>query len=409
MELFAVNATDVLSVLDQSPDQLHTVLQSASDLPSRSTRLADLQRSYWPGATLHACLLRCGEETSLAVLGEDGKPSPDWFDRLQPHNGWEVHFVQKEWMSLLGESSRVVQVQIPDGSASCHGLLALQLPKNVAAEEAHLATRLLRSIARTLAHLLTSEIRQRELSQFREDLAEQERLANTGELAGVVAHELTNFLNVLLLHLTVVGYQLPESFRPDIEQVARQGKAAAEVVRKFQDYRHGQRPQPRPVDLNETLVEVVGELVQESPAPLPLRLATLRTASRARKGEAVPVQMMLGCGLLPVRGTRMEVRRLLRFLVANATRAAVPQAGQVFLRTEVRDKQVILRIEDTGASIPEDELPFLFDLSHAARMEVDGLELAACKVIAQHIGGTIHPELRPGGGLSMVVTFSPVA
>ena len=226
-----------------------------------------------------------------------------------------------------------------------------------------------------------------ECEQTQAEVREQERLANAGELAGVVSHEFTNFLNLLLLQVSVLEYQVPDEGRADLAEVRRQGNLAAELVRQFQQYRRGQVPSPRLVDLNAAVSCVAAELTEESLA------------------ESVPIRLNLTPELRPLRSTRPAVQRLLRFLIGNAMRAAAEaKTKQVAVRTLMGESKVVLEVEDSGAAVADEELPHVFDPLHEGREGVDVLELAACRSIVRRLDGSIRAERRlRGGGLRIIV------
>ena len=75
------------------------------------------------------------------------------------------------------------------------------------------------------------------------DRASLEHFAIIGELAGPLAHEITNFLNVILLQVSLLETILPEEQRADLLEIRRQGNRAAELVNRFQEQRRS-RPTP---------------------------------------------------------------------------------------------------------------------------------------------------------------------
>lgn len=402
-----MNPSDILAVVDQAHERIQELLQSSADLEPRAAGLAGLLSRHWPQAPLRACLLCRGGQFSLAAIGEDGAPARDWHDRLRPGKEPTAEQMRSAWAAAFGGRGSTALVRVLNGGGAWHGLVALRLPLAPESAEAVLASAALGTLARTLSVLLTLEATSHEVRQLQEDLLDQQRLANTGELAGVVAHEFTNFLNVLLLHMSVLGYQLPQNYRADLEEVSRQGREITEVVRQFQQYRHGQAPRPESIALNEMLVEVADEFVADSPAPLPVRLANSSTS--AVPAETVTLRLELGSEVPAVIGTRQDLRRLLRFLVSNACRAAVQQAGSVTIRTQLDGRRVILSVEDSGATVTEADLPHVFDLNRPGREGVEPLELAVARYLVQRLGGTIRGENCPESGLRVVVEFNPTA
>ena len=99
---------------------------------------------------------------------------------------------------------------------------------------------------------------------------------------------------------------------------------------------------------------------------------------------------------------RWALRRILTNLVGNA--AKFTERGEIcveVLRGPVTDE---LRVSDTGPGFSPELAPRLFDPfvqgdeSTTRRHGGAGLGLAICARLATALGGTLHAELRPGGG-----------
>src|SRR5262249_55884451 len=73
-------------------------------------------------------------------------------------------------------------------------------------------------------------------------------LADAGELAAALAHEVNDFLNVLHLQLTVLELKAPQDARGDLIELQRQAKQLAELIRHWQRSR-SHTARFRPIDL----------------------------------------------------------------------------------------------------------------------------------------------------------------
>jgi signal transduction histidine kinase len=209
----------------------------------------------------------------------------------------------------------------------------------------------------------------------------QENLADVGEIAATVSHEFNNWLNTVLLHVAILEREMPEKFRADLGEIRRQGAAVTEIVRQFQHYRQNQRPPIRVVDLNRVIEEIA------------------RPHARAETG----VFLRLAPDLPGVAARAGELERLCSFLIRNAVAASVPSGGIVTLRTLREEDKVQLHVEDTGPRVQPALLPHLFEGSISARPETSPLELAACKMIARRLQGTVRAGNLAAGGLAIVV------
>ena len=110
------------------------------------------------------------------------------------------------------------------------------------------------------------------MSLLPEDLAYERMLADSGELAGVVAHEFNDILNTIMLHVALVERTASEEVRRDLTEIRKQSKTIAGLVRQFQRYGHAQRSADRPVDVNGLIADAVNSLA-DAEQSRPERLA----------------------------------------------------------------------------------------------------------------------------------------
>lgn len=102
-----------------------------------------------------------------------------------------------------------------------------------------------------------------------------------------------------------------------------------------------------------------------------------------------------------------DLRMVVLNLVQNAHHA-MPDGGQLRVRTRIDGERAVLEISDTGKGIPVDELVRIFDpfFSHRADGEGGtGLGLTICKSIIERYAGTIEVSSQVGQGAVFRVFF----
>ncbi|HEU4611462.1 MAG TPA: response regulator [Kofleriaceae bacterium] len=98
----------------------------------------------------------------------------------------------------------------------------------------------------------------------------------------------------------------------------------------------------------------------------------------------------------------LKMRQILLNLLSNA--AKFTDAGEIVLTAEAQGSTLLVSVEDTGAGIPDDQLPFIFDkfrqVDGSARRRVGGtgLGLAIVREVVQILGGTISATSTLGRG-----------
>lgn len=102
-------------------------------------------------------------------------------------------------------------------------------------------------------------------------------------------------------------------------------------------------------------------------------------------------------------------------LIANALRHT-PAGGTVTLSAQRAGERLTIRVADTGAGIPAEELPFVFDRfwrGDRARTHRDGtgsgLGLSIASQLVQAHGGTLTVQSELGKGTEFVIHLSILA
>jgi two-component system, OmpR family, phosphate regulon sensor histidine kinase PhoR len=103
------------------------------------------------------------------------------------------------------------------------------------------------------------------------------------------------------------------------------------------------------------------------------------------------------------------LERLLVNLVDNAIKFT-PSGGRVTVQVRSDGLAAILGVRDTGAGIPPEWLPSIFDRfwvgpTRTTGQDGAGLGLSLVKWIAEQHAATIHVESRVGGGSLFTVRF----
>jgi len=230
----------------------------------------------------------------------------------------------------------------------------------------------------------------RRLAEQRRELLENERLREAQKmeavatLAGGIAHDFNNLLTGVMLHV-----RLLEQGEGDDGTVA--------AIRR----------------LAEEGVQVVNELLlfarRESAPEEEIDLASLLRSQEALLQNLVPEGMILEVSAapdpVPVRGTRVGLRRVLLNLVLNARQAVQVPGGHITVSLGSEGQEAVLRVRDNGSGIPADARDHLFEPFWSRRREGRGagLGLAVVYSLVQQHGGRVLVDSAPGQGTCMTV------
>jgi signal transduction histidine kinase len=101
------------------------------------------------------------------------------------------------------------------------------------------------------------------------------------------------------------------------------------------------------------------------------------------------------------------LRGVIANILENSARYKTKETGTVSVSLQHMERYAILRITDDGPGVPEDALHKLFDVFYRAdpsRSAIgNGLGLAISAKATERMGGRIHAELPPDGGLAIVL------
>lgn len=230
----------------------------------------------------------------------------------------------------------------------------------------------------------------REVRALEEAMARREQLARLGDLAAAVAHEVRNPLNAISMGLQRLGAE----FQPaEVQEYGRLvGLMRGEVARL------------------DGIVEEFLSLARPlslSMAPTDLD-ALLRSVAALVEGEAaradVRTVLSIADGLPPARADGGRLTQVLLNVALNALQA-MPGGGTLTLGATSAAKAVTLTVSDTGAGIPADLLPRIFEPYVTSKARGLGLGLAIARRIVEAHGGRIEAASEPGRGSRFTITL----
>ena len=123
--------------------------------------------------------------------------------------------------------------------------------------------------------------------------------------------------------------------------------------------------------------------------------------------KGVALEVKPGGGVI-VDADRTRLEQVAANLIDNAVKYT-PAGGRVDVGVRAEDGRAILTVADTGAGIPADELPRIWDRlfrGDTSRTERGlGLGLSLVKAVVEAHGGTVEVQSEPGKGTELTVTL----
>ena len=259
----------------------------------------------------------------------------------------------------------------------------------------------------TMGFLGFAVIRERRQAiRVAERSAELERLysevarANTAksEFLANISHELRTPLNAIvgfveLLKDGVYGDLSPRQV-PPVDRIA----ASATHLRHL-------------VDQVLDIAKIAAGRLEVHAETIVLRAFVLNIASELESlinERGLSLSIAVGASLPRVRTDPTHLRQILVNLIGNAVKYT-PAGGRVDVGVRAEDGRAILTVADTGAGIPADELPRIWDRlfrGDTSRTERGlGLGLSLVKAVVEAHGGTVEVQSEPGKGTELTVTL----
>jgi signal transduction histidine kinase len=138
--------------------------------------------------------------------------------------------------------------------------------------------------------------------------------------------------------------------------------------------------------------------------------AVVQALSEAAVERGVALESIVPAETVEMRFDRERIVQLMTNLIGNAIKFT-PRDGAVSVRLEERPHDVLVEVSDTGAGIPEDELPHIFERFYRgtntgeARASGSGLGLAIVRSIVEMHDGQIDLASEVGKGTQVRITL----
>lgn len=219
----------------------------------------------------------------------------------------------------------------------------------------------------------------RRAARHRQEMSEQQYLAQLGTLSAVLAHEVRNPLSGIKGYAQLLEESLNcKDERLYASQVVAEAMRLEELVSDLLAYAQPTVIQIEPVDLGRVLDHV--------------------SAMLAKRLTDEGVQLVCGNEGWPlVLGDTARLQQLLLNLLINAVQAT-PAGGVVTVSSRRQRSRMEITVSDTGEGIAQQDLPHIFEPFFTRRARGTGLGLAICKKIVEEMNGTISVTSIPGQG-----------
>jgi two-component system, NtrC family, sensor kinase len=232
-------------------------------------------------------------------------------------------------------------------------------------------------------------------------VARAEKLAAIGRLAAGVVHEINNPLATISA--------CAEALESRVKEGAFNDSAALEDLREYLglirseafrcktitngllDFSHTRAAEHAPLDLADVIYSAT------------------RLVTHQQRGEGIEFKIESTENLPRVSGDAGQLQQAIIALATNAV-DAMPEGGQLRITGATDGSRVFVEVSDTGAGIPPENVPKIFEPFYTTKEvgEGTGLGLAVCYGILTEHGGTLDVQSTVGVGTTFTITLPAI-
>jgi two-component system NtrC family sensor kinase len=238
-----------------------------------------------------------------------------------------------------------------------------------------------------------------DISQEREEeekLYLTDRLASIGEMAAGLAHELNNPLTgILALSQMLVGSDLPEEHKEDMECIYSEAKRAASIVKNVLLFARNKTDVSGRTSINDVVKDV------------------LRLREYEERSSNIKVVTDLEEDLPEISLDKGQLQQVCLNIISNAEAAIkeVDRPGVITVATQRVNNHVNILLSDNGCGIKKQFMPRIFDPFFTTKEigKGTGLGLSICYSIIVKHGGKISVKSQVNEGTTFTIRMPIVS
>jgi signal transduction histidine kinase len=220
-----------------------------------------------------------------------------------------------------------------------------------------------------------------------------EQYTEIARLAGALAHEIKNPLSTIRLNMELLAEDLDEDRSPAqrralkrVGVMQRECQRLQDLLDDFLSFARVRHPHLKPTDLNLEIGEVLDFF---APAAADAQIEVVRYLD-----PELPRILLDG----------EAFRAALLNLLLNSQQA-MPDGGQLVVRTRSVGDHVVLHLIDTGCGIDDHTAAHMFEAFFSTKPGGSGLGLPTTQKIIESHGGRIRVQSEVGRGTQFTIEF----
>jgi PAS domain S-box-containing protein len=215
------------------------------------------------------------------------------------------------------------------------------------------------------------------LHQLEDDLAHINRVSMLGEMAASLAHEIKQPIAAAMTSanscIEWLAHEPPnlDRARAAAAKVDTYGNRAAEIIDHIRSLYRKSPPQSELIDANEIVHEIFTLLQGEA-----IRYSI---AMRPELADELP----------KINANRVQLQQVFMNLMLNAIEAMRDEGGELTVKSQRRNGQLLFSVSDTGPGLPTESVDRIFSAFFTTKPQGSGMGLAISRTIVESHGGRL--------------------
>ncbi len=225
-----------------------------------------------------------------------------------------------------------------------------------------------------------------ELKKSQTQMLQAAKLASLGELAGGIAHEINNPLQILLGHIALLAQGKDIEHR--IEIIRNQVQRIAQITKQLVNFSRSV-----PEELEHEMINVNWAINE-----------TVSLVGYQFKNRGINFDLRFSDDLPPLESNKNYLQQGFLNLLLNA-KDAMPSGGKMLVSTEFSNGKIFIRFSDTGSGIRKENLAKIFEPFFTTKGpgKGTGLGLPITRGIVKKFGGDLKVDSVEGRGTTFTV------
>jgi signal transduction histidine kinase len=214
-----------------------------------------------------------------------------------------------------------------------------------------------------------------------------ERLAFTGRIAASIAHEIRNPLSNVALSVQQLKEAFPDSpWATHVDIITRNTERINFLITELLNCARPPKLNMQPHDIHEILEGILDSIKTKT--------ASHRIDVRKRFTNRASVMNV----------DKEQINRVFSNVLINALES-MPDGGQMTIATGIEGNFFVVKVQDTGGGIPEEDIIRIFDPFFSTKTSGVGLGLSTTYGIVVSHGGTIGVESERKKGTTFTISL----